>query len=48
MGVKAGRGPRGDVLQGELDDAIVAASFDKMTSGGLSPEKPGFTRRTLA
>ena len=33
MGVKAGCKPRGDVLQGELDDAIFAASFDKLTRG---------------
>ncbi len=33
MGVKAGCKPRGDVLQGELDDAISAASFDKLTRG---------------
>ena len=30
MGVKAGCTPRDDVLQGELDDAIFAASFDKL------------------
>ena len=30
MGVKGGCGPRGDVLEGELDDAIFAASFGKL------------------
>jgi hypothetical protein len=30
MGVKEGCKPRGDVLQGELDDAIFAASFGKL------------------
>jgi predicted AAA+ superfamily ATPase len=33
MGVKAGCTPRDDVLQGELDDAIFAASFDKLIRG---------------
>lgn len=33
MGVKSGCKPRVDVLQGELDDAIFAASFDKLTRG---------------
>jgi hypothetical protein len=30
MGVKEGSKPRDDVLQGELDDAIFAASFGKL------------------
>lgn len=30
MGVKSGCVPRSDVLQGELDDAIFAASFGKL------------------
>ena len=33
MGVKSGCRPRVDVLRGELDDAIFAASFDKLTRG---------------
>ena len=30
MGVRTGSTPRDDVLQGELDDAIFAASFGKL------------------
>ena len=33
MGVKAGVKPRRDVLEGELDDAIFAASFGKLVRG---------------
>jgi hypothetical protein len=43
MGVRAGCKPRGDVLQGELDDAIFAASFGKLVrdEGPDIYRKPG-------